>query len=710
MANLIGQTLLDQFRVDSFVASGGMGAVYRVMDLKRNVPLAMKVLHTELAEDPRAFKGFQREAYALQRLAHPNIVAFYGVYQTLDFTFLLERFIDGPSLKDILRRQQGKPLLVNEVLIYLKALSSALGYAHASGVVHCDVKPGNIMLDQGGNIFLTDFGIARHSDSATTTLAGAGAPAYMAPEQIRGKTVTPSTDVYALGILLFEMLTGQRPFRGNEVGTEKGGTTSNERIRYAHLHLAPPDPHNLNPSLSQDLTIVMLKALEKNPADRYRSTQEFFAALCIAAGINSTRIPDRVVLQSPPPSQPQSRPQPVLSRETTDRPVASPRQISPWLWVGGATLIVVLIMMLAGELGGGGLANLPPSTQAGIELPKSPLGSLADFTPTLIPPNAIDPSTATVAAVLTQAALAQLSVIPTPYILPTDVPILPTATTHSPAGNAINSTTPSGRIVFTCQIAQNANSDQICIMNADGSNWRQLTNNSFENYYPSLSPDGDNVIFASNQTGSFEIYEMDFSGNQQQLTSGVGEPAAPAISPDGTQIVFANNLKDIERIWVMSINGSNPHEVYGNLDGDSLDPSWSSNSRILFAYGSGDNKQLYVINANGTGLSLISSSFHTRGRSSWSPDGSMIAGYSGPSWQREIYLMNADGSNLRQISHGENAQAPIFSPDGQWLAFTGYSSIGNENSCEIYIMRVDGSDIRRLTNNDYCDWQPRWGL
>ena len=358
--NPIGQILLEQYRVDAFVASGGMGAVYRVMDLKRNVPLAMKVLHAELAEDPSTFKSFKREAQALERLTHPNIVTFYGVYQTLDFTFLLERFIDGPSLKDVLRRQQGRPLPINEVLVYLKALCAALGYAHANRVVHCDVKPGNVMMDGGGNIFLTDFGIARYAESTTTTLAGAGAPAYMAPEQIRSQPVTAATDIYALGIILFEMLTGQRPFRGNEVGTEKGGTTSNDRIRYAHLHLPPSDPRSLNPSLSQGLADVIFKALEKNPANRYRSTREFFTALCSAAGTTPARVSDRVVLHAPLSPQPQPPVQAEFSRETVGRPAVPPRHISPLLWIGGTALIVVLIMMLARGLGGSGRVSFLP--------------------------------------------------------------------------------------------------------------------------------------------------------------------------------------------------------------------------------------------------------------------------------------------------------------------------------------------------------------
>src|SRR3990172_1622286 len=114
MNDLIGRTLLNQFRVEAFVASGGMGAVYRVWDLKRNVPLAMKVLHADLADDASVLKRFQRETNALKKLAHPNIVPFYGLFQTQDFVFLLERFVDGPSLKQVLNRSSNKRLEIDE--------------------------------------------------------------------------------------------------------------------------------------------------------------------------------------------------------------------------------------------------------------------------------------------------------------------------------------------------------------------------------------------------------------------------------------------------------------------------------------------------------------------------------------------------------------------------------------------------------------------
>ncbi len=295
MSNLIGKVLLSQFRVDAFIAAGGMGSVYRVWDIKRNVELAMKVLHADFADDPSAFKYFQREARALEKLRHPNIVPFYGIYQDGQQTFLLEQYVDGPTLRDILNKQpRGLPL--RDTMTVMKALCPALGYAHANGVIHCDIKPGNVMLDSGGQIYLADFGIARHAESATTTIAGAGTPAYMAPEQVRGMSVNAQTDVYSLGILLFEMLTGQRPFRGDEPQTMKHGNTSGERIRYAHLYLAPPNPSVINQSISREVSAVIQKALQKQPGERYYGAVEFLQALSAAVGQTHEQTPVRLNL------------------------------------------------------------------------------------------------------------------------------------------------------------------------------------------------------------------------------------------------------------------------------------------------------------------------------------------------------------------------------------------------------------------------------
>lgn len=368
--------MLNQYRVDAFVAPGGMGAVYRVWDLKRNVPLAMKVLHSDLEQDPQIFKSFQREANALKKLSHPNIVQFYGFFHTLDIVFLLERFVDGPSLKTVLHKK--KLIALQEALVYLKALCSALGYAHANHVVHCDVKPGNVLIDQGGHIYLADFGIARHADSTTTTMATAGTAAYMAPEQILGKPVTPAADVYALGVMLFEMLTGQRPFTGTEKETEKGGRTANERIRYAHLHLQPPNPSSLNANISAELSQVILQSLYKNSVKRYSGVQKFFIAVCKAVAIDTEKIPDRAELVE---THANSR---VSAPESSNISAASPRNLvldkKYFVLFGGLILLMIATVVIVLGINLGPSRESSPATSPPLLYPSSQIAGYSAHT------------------------------------------------------------------------------------------------------------------------------------------------------------------------------------------------------------------------------------------------------------------------------------------------------------------------------------------
>ena len=407
MADIIGKVFLSQFRVDAFIAAGGMGAVYRVWDIKRNVPLAMKVLHSELAEDPSMFKRFQREARALQKLAHPNIVPFYGLYQTLDMAFMLERFVDGPSLKDVLKRNKGKPLTTDETLTYIKALSAALGYAHANGVVHCDVKPGNVMIDRGGNIYLTDFGIARHAESATTTFAAAGTAAYMPPEQIKGEMVSPATDVYALGVILYEMVTGKRPFRGGEMGTSQSesGATLNIRIRQEQLHVQAPDPRDYVPTIAPELAGVVLKSLSKRPEDRFASATAFFDAVCRAMGVSPMAVKEHVRLADVSEKPDYANAQEVVKGAALDEPSRAGRLPS---WAIGVAVAGVLGCFVFAMIGG--LFFVQGSSKSGGLFGPSPTftprpTSIRYPTRTPAPPlNTPDYAVRTAAAILTRAA------------------------------------------------------------------------------------------------------------------------------------------------------------------------------------------------------------------------------------------------------------------------------------------------------------------
>jgi TolB protein len=308
----------------------------------------------------------------------------------------------------------------------------------------------------------------------------------------------------------------------------------------------------------------------------------------------------------------------------------------------------------------------------------------------------------------------------TPSYFDTAVPIVPTSqfnfpTLVAPTSSQPNqSNPPTGHIVYTCQIFKVQASNQICIMNADGSGFRRLTtDNNRQHYYPSLAPDGQSALYAAfREANIYEIYEMNInSGEVKQLTNKNGVVNGPEVSPDGKSIVYKiwTVYSDRNIIMLMDRNGDNKNNI---PHAEGWDPTWSPDGKyILFASDMDGSTQLYTIRADGKQLKKISNLPAIRGRSDWSTDGQYIVTYSGEPWHREVYIMNADGTNARVLSPaGGNSQGPSISPDGNWVAFTAYfDHPGDDHGCEIYIMRIDGSDLRRLTDNDYCDYQPRWG-
>jgi len=277
MQDLIGTILSQRYRVVQFAGHGGMADVYKVWDTQRSVHLAMKVLREDLAEDEIFLRRFRREAEILTRLQHPFIIRSYGLVQSDGLAFLLMDFIEGSTLrKEIFNRKT--PWTLEQVFAVMRPVCSALNFAHTQGLVHCDVKPANIMITLARDILLADFGIARLTESATTaTMVGAGTPAYMAPEQVRGEDPCPQTDIYALGIILFELLTGgERPFIGDHAQTTG---SSGEKVRWEHVHRTPPSPRQFNPQVSTEIEAILFKCLEKDPAQRYASTMELLSAL-----------------------------------------------------------------------------------------------------------------------------------------------------------------------------------------------------------------------------------------------------------------------------------------------------------------------------------------------------------------------------------------------------------------------------------------------
>jgi len=676
--------------------------VYRVWDLKRNVPLAMKVLHAELAEDPAVFKRFQREARALQKLAHPNIVPFYGLYHTLDFAFLLERYIDGPNLKDILRQRRGKPLPIKEALTYLKALCAALGYAHANGVIHCDVKPGNVMVDRGGNIYLTDFGIARHAESTTTTMAGAGTSHYMAPEQIRSEAVTPATDVYALGVVLFEMLTGQRPFRGTEAGTEKGGATAGERVRYAHQHLPPPDPHSLNPAIPVGMSSVVLKALEKSPQNRYHDTQEMFLAVCRALGVSPEAVGERVEsprnIPSPSPALIASVPLAATPQVGAGKgKTATPAWIVPAGLISLTGIGILIIALLVSNSRSGGTRQVPIAERIYVTASVTPFGSEGG-----------SPGVNTALST------------PAQYIPSTVGVVQPSPTTPPRPSSSMN----GQWIAFTYGTAQDSSSPDaryLSMLNLITGEERRLTFDDGGINFPSFSPDGSQIVYTGCKSGDCKLYLLDVFGGTVQKIPGITQKAMwPNWCPQSgsSWIAYEARSSGNNQIHKTDIK-TGEITVLTNGPEDGM-PAWSPDcSKIVFLRTTGNFDDIFVLDLATGNTKHVVSSPYDEGKPVWSPDGNSLVftrvvndtnedGFVNLNDRADLYMIPAGGGAEIKLTQGQySVFSPSFSPDGSQIVFIDF--VGAIDRQQIYIYTLVTHQFASITEvgaYNHTSWSP----
>jgi serine/threonine-protein kinase len=279
--------LAGRYRVDELVARGGMSEVYRGHDIRLDRRVAVKVLAGRLAADGAAVRRMEREARAVASLQHPNVVGVYDHGEEADGTpFLVMEWIDGRSLKDVVA---GGPLPEDEARRITLQLLAALDHAHEHGIVHRDIKPQNVLITPEGTAKLTDFGIARSLDAtAGLTMAGQiiGTAAYLSPEQARGEPVTPASDVYSVGAVLFELVTGRPPFAAD----------SAMATALRHVEDPVPDVRTLRRDASPEIAAIVATAMAKRPADRYPSAAAMAAALTEDAG-------PTLVMPARPPAQ-----------------------------------------------------------------------------------------------------------------------------------------------------------------------------------------------------------------------------------------------------------------------------------------------------------------------------------------------------------------------------------------------------------------------
>ncbi len=371
----VGKVLGGRYHLDSLLGQGGMSSVYKATDpnLKRNV--AVKLIHTHLTNDPEFVRRFEVEASAVAQLHHPNIIQVYDFNRDGDTYYMVLEFVPGESLDRRLRRlaAEGRRMRVEQAARVTAEVADAMDYAHTQGLIHRDIKPANIMIDERGHAVLMDFGLAKIVGATQHTATGAvmGTASYIAPELVRGQSPSPSSDIYALGASLFEMLAGRPPFTGDSAMS----------VMMKHLSEPTPDLRQIAPQTPPAIAQVAETALAKEPGQRFASARDMLAALeaampgvtllaskDVASRLNppappiaAVTPPTLLVDEEPagpaaPAVQPAPSNPPVAASSTGARVAGEQVQRrggrSLWLAAGAAALLLCLVVTGTGLVGG----------------------------------------------------------------------------------------------------------------------------------------------------------------------------------------------------------------------------------------------------------------------------------------------------------------------------------------------------------------------
>jgi serine/threonine protein kinase len=351
--------MLGPYQIISQIGEGGMATVYKAYQPSMDRNVAIKVLPGQLAESAEFTQRFQQEARIIAKLEHPHILPVFDYGESGGITYLVMRYLDAGTLRD--RMENGRPLPLDEIDRLFTQLADALSYAHSYGIIHRDLKPSNALIDSQGNLFLTDFGIAKLLESAsprlTQTDAIMGTPAYISPEQAQAVKVNQRSDIYSLGIILYEMVTGRVPFVAE----------TPLAVILKHVSDPLPLPSSLKPDIPETIEKVVLKALAKDPSDRFATVEEFLSAWKRALDEEKSTRPssETVAVHAAPPRV--GTPQP-YGKPATDIRQTAPKSQN-WLgWTAGCLIGLCLLVTIGGGafylFNSGVFSNNTPPTQA----------------------------------------------------------------------------------------------------------------------------------------------------------------------------------------------------------------------------------------------------------------------------------------------------------------------------------------------------------
>jgi Tol biopolymer transport system component len=680
-------TRLGAYEILSLVGSGGMGEVYRARDPKLNRTIAIKVLPETTAADPERRVRFEREAQSIAALSHPNIVTIYSVEEADGVLFLTMEYVEGKPLSDMIVKG-GLPL--RPILNLAIPLADAISAAHQKGITHRDLKPANVMVTTDGRVKVLDFGLAKLMEVSPVEAGVTGLPtghltgegrivgtvAYMSPEQAEGKPIDHRSDIFSLGVMLYEMATGERPFKGD---TTVSTITS-------ILWDTPRPITELNQELPRDIAKIVRRCLVKDTEHRYQTAKDLRNELedlkhDVESGeILTARVADRDFVPR--------RPRAVLSLALGAAIVLG--MFGAWRWISsrpnsrGPVAVEAAFTQLTSESGPETFPSLSPDGRR---------------------------------IVYTSRASGKAAI----YLRSVGGQQAFNLTKDSPADDRQPAFSPDGE-----QIAFRSDRDGggIFVMGRTGESVRRLTDSGFN---PAWSPDGKEIVFADegipgmpfNRFQQSGLWTVTVATGAKRLVT-KGDAVQPSWSPHGQRIAYwaipwIGSVGAQRDLWTVPAQGGPALQV---TDDPAVDwnPIWSPDGKYLyFASDRGGSMNLWRVpidEPSGKVLGrpeAITTPASFVGTLSFAADGRHLA-YASMLTTSNIQMLAFDpasktvtGAPVPITSGSKPYSNPDISPDGAWLAFQ--ASGGQE---DIFVCRIDGTGLRQLTNDVARDRVPRW--